>query len=191
MGTLWQDLRYGARMLAKKPSFTIIAVLTLALGIGANTAIFSVTDKLLIRSLPVTKPQQLVLLTSVSVSPHFVSSAFSYPEFDDYRAQNQVFSGLLAFTTAQLELQTPERIERVASEYVSSNYFDVLGVRAARGRTFSPEEDRAPGRQPVVVVSDAFWRKRHQADPNLIGQPITLNGVARPSSASLRRAFTG
>ncbi|MGE0130010.1 MAG: ABC transporter permease [Blastocatellales bacterium] len=188
MNTLWQDLRYGARMLLKKPGFTLIAVITLALGIGANTAIFSVTDKLLVRSLAVKEPRQLVLINSVSVKPHFVSNAFSYPNFSDYRARNQVLSGLLAFTTTELELKTNDRVERVPGEYVSGNYFDVLGVGAARGRTFSPEEDRAPGTQPVAVVSDGFWRKRFGADPNLIGRTITLNnipltviGVAPPS----------
>jgi predicted permease len=185
---LWQDLRYGARMLLKQPGFTLIAVVTLALGIGANTAIFSVVDKLLVRSLAVKEPGRLVLINSVSVNPYFVSNAFSYPNFSDYRAQNQAFSDLLAFTTTQLEFKTNDRIVRVSGEYVSGNYFDALGVGAVRGRTFSPEEDRAPGTQPVVVVSDGFWRRRFDADPNLIGRTITLNdvpltviGVAPPS----------
>src|SRR5215470_5396158 len=188
MNTLWQDLRYGARMLMKSPGFTLIAVVTLALGIGANTAIFSVTDRLLVRSLAVKEPGRLFLINSVSVNPYFVSNAFSYPNFSDYRAQNQVLSDVLAFTTTQLEFKTNDLIERVSGEYVSGNYFDALGVGAARGRTFSPEEDRAPGTQPVVVVSDGFWRRRFAADPNLIGRTITLNdvpltviGVAPPS----------
>ncbi len=151
METLLQDLRFGARILMKKPGFSLIVVITLALGIGANTAIFSVTDKLLIRSLPVKEPQQLVLINSVS-------------------------SGLLAFTKTQLEMNSRDLVERVPSEYVSTNYFDVLGVRLGHGRSFAPEEDRPPGAQPVVVVSDAFWHKRFSADPNLIGQTITLNG---------------
>ncbi|MEK6286993.1 MAG: ABC transporter permease [Acidobacteriota bacterium] len=187
METLLQDLRYGARVLMKKPGFSLIAVITLALGIGANTAIFSVTDKLLIRSLPVEEPQRLVLINSVSVSPHFVSNLFSYRDFNDYRAQNEVLSGLLTFTRTQLELNTRDQIERVESEYVSANYFDVLGVSTGHGRSFSPEEDRTPGTQPVVVVSDAFWHKRFGADPNLVGQTITLNdfpltviGIAPP-----------
>ena len=191
MNNLLQDLRYGARTLLKKPGFTLIAVVTLALGIGANTAIFSVTDKLLVRSLPVKDPQQLVLINSVSVSPHFVGNAFSYPDFSDYRAQNEVFSGLLAFNTADLELKTNDQVERVASEYVSVNYFDVLGVTAWRGRTFSPEEDREPGAQAVVVISDAFWRKRFAADPNLIGQTITLNGFPLTVIGIAARDFNG
>jgi macrolide transport system ATP-binding/permease protein len=174
---LWQDLRYGIRVLLKSPGFTVIAVLALALGIGANTAIFSVTDKLLIRSLAVKEPQDLVLINSISVSPHFVSNVFSFPDFIDYRSQNQVFSGLLAFSRTQLELRMNDRIERVASEYVSSNYFEVLGVNAAHGRTFSPEEDKTAGSQPVVVVSDSFWRKRFAGSRDLIGQTITLNGL--------------
>src|SRR5690348_11139354 len=135
-----QDIRYGLRMLLKRPGFTLIAVLTLALGVGANTAIFSVTDKLLLRSLAVRDPAQLVLITSVSVNPHFVSNAFSYPVFDDYRTKNNVFDGLLAFSRTELELTTGTGTQRIASEYVSGNYFDVLGIQAARGRTFLPEE---------------------------------------------------
>src|SRR4030095_14805844 len=104
MDTLIQDLRFGLRVLLRKPLFTLISVLTLALGIGANTAIFSVTDKLLVRSLPVKDPERLVLINSVSVSPYFVSNAFSYPNFSDYREQNDVFSGLAAFTRTKLEL---------------------------------------------------------------------------------------
>ena len=174
---MMHDLRYGLRMLVKKPGFSLIAVLTLALGVGANTAIFSVTDKLLLRSLAVNEPQQLFLINSVSVSPHFVSNAFSYPEFNDYRVQNHVFSGLLAFQRTELQLTTNDRIERVASEYVSGNYFDVLGIRAARGRTFAPDEDKTPGSQPVVVVSETFRRKHFDLTQDPIGKTITLNGL--------------
>jgi predicted permease len=177
LADLLPDLRYGIRVLLKAPGFTIIAVLVLALGIGANTAIFSVTDKLLVRSLAVKEPRNLVLINSISVSPHFVSNSFSYPEFSDYREQNQVFSGLLAFSRTQLELQAKDQVERVTSEYVSVNYFDVLGVSAAHGRTFSAAEEKPGGAQPVVVVSDGFWRKRFGATPDLIGQTITLNGI--------------
>jgi putative ABC transport system permease protein len=191
MQTLWQDLRYGTRMLLRKPGFTLIAVISLSLGIGANTAIFSITDKLLVRSLPVRDPQQLVLINSVSVSPHFIGNAFSYPDFSDYRLQNEVFSGLLAFMTTELEMKVSDQAERVASEYFSGNYFDVLGVSAARGRTFSPDEDSGPGAQPVAVVSDAFWRKRFAADPKMIGQTITLNGFPVSVIGIAPRDFNG
>jgi predicted permease len=191
MNNLLQDLRYGARILLRKPGFTLIAVISLALGIGANTAIFSITDKLLVRSLPVRDPQQLVLINSVSISPHFVGNAFSYPDFSDYRLQNEVFSGLLAFMTTELELKINDQAERVSSEYVSGNYFDVLGVNAAQGRTFSPDEDSGPGAQPVVVVSDAFWRKRFAADPKMIGQTVTLNGFPLTVIGIAPRDFSG
>ena len=186
-----QDIRYGIRMLLNRPGFTLIAVLTLALGVGANTAIFSVTDKLLLRSLPVSDPDQLVLITSVSVSPHFVSNSFSYPEFNEYRTQNNVFSGLLAFNRTELELTTGSGTERILSEYVSGNYFDVLGIRAARGRTFLPEEDQTPASQPVVVVSDAFTRKYFGAGQDPLGQKIMLNGFPLTVVGVAPARFTG
>ena len=171
-----QDLRYAIRTLLKKPAFTLIVVFTLALGIGANTAIFSVTDKLLLRSLAVKNPNQLVLITSVSVNPHFVSNAFSYPIFNDYRKENSVFSGLLAFNRGELQLTSGATTERVNSELVSGNYFDVLGVAAARGRTFAPQEDVTPGSQPVVVISEGF-RRRKFVNEDPIGKTLTLNKV--------------
>ncbi len=178
METLIKDIRYGIRGLLSQPGFAAIIILTLALGIGANTAIFSVTDKLLIRSLAVKNPGQLVLINSISVSPHFVSNAFSYPTFTDYRDQNHVFSGLVAFSRTRLQLEANGRIERVASEYVSGNYFDVLGVTAARGRTFLPEEDKIARTQPVAVISDKFWRSHFGIDQDPIGQTLTLNKVS-------------
>ena len=188
------DIRQAIRVFLKHPGFSAIVVITLALGIGANTAIFSVTDKLLLRSLPVNEPDQLVLITSVSVSPHFVSNSFSYPDFNDYaraaRAQNNVFSGLAAFTRTELEMAAGSQTERVPAEYVSGNYFDVLGIQAARGRTFLPEEDKTPGSQPVVVVSDAFSRKQFgNNDP--LGQKITLNGIPLTVAGVAPANFTG
>ena len=187
MQSILQDLRYGIRTLLKQPGFTIVAVITLALGIGANTAIFSVSDKLLFKSLAVHEPQQLVLINSVSTNPYFVSNAFSYPVLNDYRADGSVFSGLIGFNRTQLEWQNGDRVERVPSEFVSGNYFDVLGVKPARGRTFSPEEDRTPGTQPFVVVSQAF-RQKYFGEENPVGKTLTLNnhsltviGVAPPS----------
>jgi predicted permease len=171
-----QDLRYAIRTLLKRPGFTLVVIFTLALGIGANTAIFSVTDKLLLRSLAVKNPDQLFLITSVSVSPHFVSNVFSYPIYSDYRKDNNVFSGLIAFERGELEVSNGTTTERVRSELVSGNYFDVLGVTAARGRTFAPQEDVTPGSQPVVVIADGFRQKKFpNQDP--IGKILTLNNV--------------
>src|ERR1041385_8990324 len=112
MHTLWQDLSFGARMLLKDPGFTLIAIITLALGIGANTAIFSVTDKLLLRSLPVKDPQQLAMVSGETVNPKFQSNIFSYPNYVDYRDQNDVFSGLLAYTQASVKLGASEQAEK-------------------------------------------------------------------------------
>ena len=171
-----QDLRYAIRTLIKRPGFTLVVIFTLALGIGANTAIFSVTDKLLLRSLAVKNPDQLVLITSVSVSPHFVSNVFSYPIYGDYRKDNNVFSGLIAFERGELELNNGSTTERLRSELVSGNYFDVLGVTASRGRTFVPEEDVTPGSQPVVVISESF-RRRKFVNEDPVGKTLTLNNV--------------
>src|SRR5438477_12166409 len=116
MQPLIQDLRYGARMLRRRPGFTLIAVITLALGIGANTAIFSVADKLLLRSLPVKDPQRLVLVSGESVNPSFRSTTFSYPDYVDYRAQNEVFSGLLAFNQTTARLGVGEQSDKLGVE---------------------------------------------------------------------------
>ena len=171
-----QDLRYAIRTLIKQPGFTFVVIFTLALGIGANTAIFSVTDKLLLRTLAVKRPEQLVLITSVSVSPYFVSNAFSYPIYSDYKQGNNVFSGLVAFDRGELELNNGSTTERVKSELVSGNYFDVLGVTASRGRTFVPEEGVTPNSQPVVVIAESF-RRRKFANEDPIGKTLTLNNV--------------
>jgi macrolide transport system ATP-binding/permease protein len=186
-----QDIRYGIRMLLRRPGFTLIAVLTLALGVGANTAIFSVTDKLLLRSLPVREPDQLVLITSVSVNPHFVSNAFSVPDFNDYRRGNTVFDGILAFNRTELELTTGTVTERIPSEYISENYFDVLGIQATRGRTSLPEEDPTRFDQSVVVVSDTFARKYFGIWQDPVGQRITLGGIPLTVVGVAPANFTG
>src|SRR5262245_38502097 len=152
MHTLWQDLRYGARTLLKKPGFTTIAVMTLALGIGANTAIFSVTDKLLLRSLPVKDPHQLALVSGESVNPKFQSNLFSYPDYVDYRNQNEVFSGLFAFNQATVRLGMGEQSDKIGLEQVSGNYFDVLGVAVSQGRVIGDEDNRAEDAHPVAVI---------------------------------------
>jgi predicted permease len=170
------DLRYAIRSLLKRPGFMLVMILTLVLGNGANTAIFSITDKLLLRSLPVKNPEQLFQVTSVSVSPHFVSNVFSYPDFNDYRKQNKVLADLTVFNKTELQLKTDQGSERVKCEYVGGNYFDFLGVAAAQGRTFSPEEDSTQGTQPVVVISETF-RRRKFGDENPIGKTVTLNDV--------------
>jgi putative ABC transport system permease protein len=174
METFWQDLRYSARMIMKQPGFTIIAVVTLALGIGANTAIFSVVDRLLVRQLPVPEPESLVNVLGRD-GKGGEDSSFSYPIYADYRDQNDVFDGLLAYSEISLNLSDGGQAERLTGVLVSGNYFGVLGVTAALGRTFSPDEDRTAGTHPVAVLSYGLWQRRFASDPTIIGRTITLN----------------
>jgi putative ABC transport system permease protein len=156
----------------KHPGFTGIAVLTLAIGIGANTAIFTLLDKVLIRALPVESPEQLVVLLGGDGRG---AGGFSYPVFADLREHNEVLSGLAAYVQQPFNLSDGNQTERVIGQIVSGNYFSVLGVRTALGRSFLPEEDRTPGTHPVVVISDGLWRRRFGADPAVIGRTISLN----------------
>jgi predicted permease len=188
---MFQDLRFAFRMLLKNLSFTAMAALTLALGIGANTAVFSLIDKLLWRTLPVASPEQLVLLSAESSNPHFLHNVFSYPDYVDYRERNQVLSGLLAFRRADLSLGAGDEAEKVAGEFVSGNYFDLLGVKMARGRGFLPAEDQTPGARPVVVLSYGLWQRRFDAAPDLIGRTVTLNEVKLTVVGIAPRGFTG
>jgi putative ABC transport system permease protein len=159
MGALLQDLRYALRMLAKSPGFTVVAILTLALGIGANAAIFSLTDQVLLRRLPVQKPQELVVLHSPGPQPGRNWSdgdrgaAWSYPMYKDLRDRNQVFSGLLARFLTQASVSGQGQTELANAELVTGNYFEVLGVRPALGRVFSSQDETAAGANPAAVLS--------------------------------------
>jgi ABC-type antimicrobial peptide transport system permease subunit len=179
MISLAQDIRYAIRTLLKTPAFTIIVILTLALGIGANTAIFSLTDQLLLRRLPVKDPQQLVILDGPGAfqGRTFNNGTFSYPMYRDFRDQTTVFSGTIARVPAPLTLMTNGQAERVSGELVTGNYFDVLGVRAQIGRTLTPDDDVSPGGHPVVVLSHHYWSRRFAADPAILNRSITLNGT--------------
>ncbi|PYS82143.1 MAG: hypothetical protein DMF67_13965 [Acidobacteria bacterium] len=174
MDTLLKDVRFSLRRLFKSPGFTLIAVASLALGIGANAAIFSLVNTVLLRPLPVKEPGRLV---SVSVFGKDDSMlAFSYPTYLDFRDRNGALSGLFAERLAPMSLSREGNNQRVWGYLVTGNYFDVLGVSAARGRAFTPEEDRAPLATPVAVLSYGCWKRRFGADPNVIGQDIQLNG---------------
>jgi predicted permease len=188
-GTRWledllQDLRIGVRMLRKNPSFTLVVAATLALGIGANTAIFGLVDVLLLRPLPVVNaPSQLVLLARGDGR----GPALSYPDFKDLRERNEVLSDLALFTQAPISFGNNVRSEVVLGALVSGNYFDVLGIKPSLGRAFLPEEDRTPGTHPVVVLNHSFWQSRFNSDRSLVGQTIILNnrrftvvGIAPP-----------
>lgn len=168
-----KDISYALRSLLKRPGFVSIAVITLALGIGANTAIFSLVNAVLLRSLPVERPSEIV---SVAVRGKDDSmSAFSYPNYRDFRDRNEALSGLLVYRFVPLSLSRSGANERVWGFEVSGNYFDVLGVKATKGRTFLPEEDKTPLTHPVAVVSYDSWQRRFGGDPDLVGKDVLLN----------------
>jgi predicted permease len=171
---LWQDLRYGVRTLWKKPGFTLVAVLTLALGIGANTAIFSFVNAVLLRPLPVAEPERLVyVFGGVRTNPYNVSS---YPDYIDYRDRNKVFSNLIAYSPITLSLSGDDGADTISGLIVTGNYFEALGVRAQVGRTFLPDEDSTPGGHAVAVISHALWQDRFAGDPHIAGRQLLLNG---------------
>ena len=174
MERLFQDLRYGLRTLLKSPGFAAVAILSLALGIGANTAIFSFVNAVLLRPLPVRNPDQLTFAFSGrSDSPYSVAS---YPDYVDFRDGNEVFTDLACYSSISVSLTSDDQTELIQGAIVSGNYFDLLGVQMSQGRGFSPEEDQTPGTHPVVVVSHALWKQRFSGDPSFVGKTLTLNG---------------
>ena len=175
METIIQDVRDGIRSLLKRPSYTAIALVTLALGIGANTAIFSLISTVLLRPLPVRHPEQLVEV--YGTFHHGADYTIqSYLNYKDYRDRNDVFSGLMAYRFAPMSISHENRNERVWGYLVSGNYFDTLGVQPFLGRYFIPEEDKTPGSHPVAVITYACWQKRFASAPDVIGQPLRING---------------
>lgn len=176
METLWQDLRYGFRVLRASPGFTAVAVLSLALGIGANTSIFTVVNAALLRPLPVNEPDRLVFaFNGTQANPYSTSGYLDYLE---YRDKNEVFSDLVTYSSITVSARADDQSDLISGLIVSGNFFDVLGLRAALGRTFTPEEDTTPNTHPVVVISHGLWERRFGGDPQVIGQQIALNGHA-------------
>ena len=171
--TLWQDIRYGARMLLKNPGVTIIVIIALALGIGANTAIFSVVNAVLLRPMPYHESDRLVFLNEQS--PVLDEMSISYPNFLDWRSQNQSFEKMGVYNRASYNLTGTGEAERIVTGQVSADLFSVLRVNALHGRVFTNEEDK-PGGTPVVVLSYPLWQRRFGGQTNIIGQAITLNG---------------
>lgn len=183
MSALLQDLRYALRQLRKTPGFTIIAMIILALGIGANTSIYSLLDQVLLRSLPVQDPDRLVQLESVGSDSGHVSSwggddhlYFSYPMYRDLRDKNQVFEGMLARTPAQVGVQYHNDSKLGMAELVTGNYFQVLGLTPATGRLISPTDDEVQERDPVAVLSYEYWVRRFGSDPRVLNTSILING---------------
>jgi putative ABC transport system permease protein len=172
---LRQDLRYALRGMRKAPGFTTVAALTLALGIGANTAIFSVVDAVLLRPLPYPEASRLVELWGNVKRAKVERRGASYPDYVDWRDQSTSFAGMAAVETDTATLITAGEPERITGELVSQPYFDLLGMRPALGRIFRPEEDRVPQRDTVVILSDELWKRRFGGDPGIVGKTVQLD----------------
>ena len=188
-----QDARYGFRMLRRSPLFTLVAVLTLAFGIGANTAIFSLMDQVLLQLLPVKHPEQLVLVAQrgIRFGDSWGDNDISYPMYRDLRDGNQVFSGMFCRFPTSVSLGYGDRTERVDAELVSGSYFPVLGVTAAIGRTLTPDDDRVPGGHPVAMLSHSFWQSRFSSDPSIVGKHIVANGYTYSVIGVSQAGFDG
>jgi predicted permease len=190
MQTLFQDLRYGARQLLKRPGFTLLAIISMALGIGANTAIFSLVDTVAFRPLPVKNASELQELYG-TLHNGADYTLQSYLNYKDYRDRNQVFNGLIAYRIAVASLSHNGNNERVWGTMASGNYFDVLGVPPLLGRGFLPEEDQTPKSHPVVVLSYGCWQKRFASDPAIVGRSVLINNVPFTVIGVARKGFIG
>ncbi|MBD0372272.1 MAG: ABC transporter permease, partial [Pyrinomonadaceae bacterium] len=178
MNTIWQDLRYGVRMLLKSPGFTLVAVLTLALGIGVNTAIFSVVNAILLRPLPFDAPERLVKIYSTNAKRGVTTNPLSFLNFADYRVGQQSFEALAAYTGSSAALSGGDFPEQVNGVTASADLFKVLGAQAEIGRAFAPEDEREGG-APVVVITHGMWQRRFGSDPGIVGKQITLDGRSK------------
>jgi predicted permease len=183
------DLRYAVRQVVRRPAWTLVVVLTLALGIGANTSIFTLVDAMLLKPATWNKTDRVVWLTSFQARTGRVGS-MSYPDYVAYRDRLTTLSGVLAYGGNGLSVGG-SRPRRVLGGLVSGNYFDVLGIPAAIGRTFAPEEDTTPGVHPVVVLSDALWREQFGADPGAVNRIVSINGRPFTIIGIAPRGFTG
>ena len=172
MNTFWQDLRYGLRALRKNPGFAAIAVLTLALGIGANTALFSIVNGVLLNPMPYERPSELVAL--YSHTKDFTHSSISYPNFLDWRRSNKTFAAMAAFRPDNFNLTGVGEAERLKTQMVSAQFFPILGVNPLHGRLFTEQEDQVGG-APVALISEGLWRRKFGAAPDVIGRAIALN----------------
>ncbi|MBA3961838.1 MAG: ABC transporter permease [Chthoniobacterales bacterium] len=184
------DFRFAFRQLRKSPGFTFAAVVVLALGIGVNTAIFTLVNQMLFQPPAYHRPNEIVQLFSQDKKDPLNFSRFSYPTYRDIREQNTVFSGLLAHDSALVGLGEKGTTRRTKADFVSSNYFSVLGVMPAFGRTFRPEEEKPAANQRVVIVSDSYWQSRG-LDPALLGQEILINSRAFTVVGIMPEGFTG
>ena len=174
--SLFQDLRYGVRMLKRSPGFTVIAILTLALGIGVNTTIFSVVNGVLLNPLPFPESHQLVSL--FEKIPNFENGSISYPNFVDWRSMSRTFTSIAAYRSHGMDLSGSGEPERLQGEMISHDFFEILGVSPLLGRTFSADEDRL-GANPTAMISEGLWRRKFGSAPDIIGKRLILDGVGR------------
>jgi predicted permease len=196
---LVQDLHFGLRMMRKSPTFTIVAVLTLALGIGANAAIFSLMDQVLLRLLPVPHPEQLVVLSSTgeksgTTAPDYAAGnaiIFSYPMYKDLRDHNNVLSGLLACYAMDANVSWNGHADKANGELVSGNFFQVLGALPTLGRVFSSQDETAPGANPFAVLSYRYWKQHFDGNPSILNQSIQVNGTPLTVVGVAQSGFTG
>jgi putative ABC transport system permease protein len=196
MGKLWQDIRYGARMLVKNPGVSTIAIISLALGIGANTTIFTVVNAVLLNPLPVKDISRVVEVDTIDSHTHVTTASqikmgMSYPNCRDYARDNQVFTGLACYMQMPLTWSGRGEAKQVAGQLVSANYFDVLGLRPATGRFFFPDEDTKPSGNTVAVISYSFWADKFGSDPGLIGRTLTFNATPYTIIGVAPRGFRG
>ena len=191
--TVWQDLRHGARMLAKNPGFSLIAVMSIAIGVGANAAMFSVADGLILRPLPVPAASELFTVSATTPAGEVRNTGISYPDYVDIRSRARAFQGLAAtrFVTATVASRRDESVQSTFGLAVSANLFDVLRVRPVLGRAFIPDEDRVASRDAVVVLSHETWTEQFGADPAIVGREIRLTGVPFTVIGVTPQGFTG
>jgi predicted permease len=197
MQTFFQDVRYGLRMMGKNPGFTGIAILTLALGIGANTAIFSLLNQVLLRRLPVQNPEELVILKSPGPKHGHVwsdgddSEIFSYPLYKGLAKNTTVFNGVIARYQFEASVSNQGQTDRASGELVTGNYFEVLGVRPALGRVLSPADDDVQGAHPVLVLSHAYWTQHFGGDPGVLNKTILVNNTEMTIAGVSQDGFSG
>ncbi len=196
METFWQDIRFSLRTMAKNPGFTAVAILSLALGVGANTTIFTILNALLLTPLPVERPSELVAVCTIdqnSKTPFGGITQVSYPNMKDFREQNTTLAAVAGYTFGNpvSVIINGGEPQQAFAELVTGNYFDVLGVRAWRGRTFLPEEDVARGAHPVAVLAYGFWQRRLGGDASIVGRTLSINGLPFTIVGIAPEGFTG
>ena len=175
MHTFWQDMRYGLRALSKNRGFAVIAILTLALGIGANTALFSVVNGVLLSPLPYQNPEQLVAVYARQA--HFNTASVSYPNFLDWQRENRSFSSMAAFRADNFNLTGLGEPERVKVNMISATFFPILGVQPVLGRNFTEQEDQLGG-APVALISEGLWNRRFGASRDAVGRSVDLDATS-------------